>query len=157
MIVDFSEGSIPLDSNFDNFFCHVLNLPVADVEEDVVDGGGKESKGKHNNGKNCNSFHDEGCTHQILHDVEGTNESIKHILEVVGDINSVFISTILISELVLLSGLHSLTAIIFSKIIFEFLLVIEIHWKRSRFHKFILQFFEMKRSFLSFLLNAFDV
>ena len=131
MIVNFSKGAISFDSDFDDFFSHVLNFPVADVEQDIVDGGGKESKSKHNYCKDCNSFHDEGCTDKILHDIEGTNESIKHVLKVIGDINSMFISSILFSKLILLSGFYSLTVIFLSKKIFKFFLVIEIHWKGS--------------------------
>lgn len=70
MAIYLDHRAVSFDLNFDNFFGHGLYFFEANVGEDIIDGGGEESEGKHDNGEDGDSLDDEGSADKILHDVE---------------------------------------------------------------------------------------
>lgn len=94
MIVNLFKNAISFHFYFYNLFSHCLDFYVTQIEHDVVYGSCKESEDQHHNCKYGDPLHDEGRTDQILHEVEGPDQSIEHVGEIVGDVHLVFVSTI---------------------------------------------------------------
>ena len=75
-------------------FRHISNFEEANVEQDVVDGGGEEGEAKIKDDKGDEVFEDEDDANDVLQEEEWFGKYVEHIFEVVGDIDFVFVQAI---------------------------------------------------------------